>query len=189
MFARSVAIFFSGLTVAAAVHAQALPSATGGGLNIQVGAGVSIAEPDYGDKNVKGVSFFGNVDLPIGLGLDVEYHDTNIVTPLDLGESSFMGGLRYGHLTHRFYPYGKVLAGVGTLSFQQGYYVTSSSSTHGAYAFGGGLDYRLKRHIVIRPIDVEYQKWTYQPNGLTPLVFTFGVAYRFGTDVVTYRSR
>lgn len=180
MLFRRIALLIASFTAVSALHGQALPSATGGGLSIQVGAGVSIASPDYGDTKVKGITAFGNVDLPMGLGLDVEYHDVNIITPRDVGESSFMGGLRFGVAKGHFYPYVKALAGVGTLSFQQGYYVSSSSSSYGAYGVGGGLEFRAKKHLVVRIVDLEYQDWhSFPPNGLTPYIITFGVGYRF----------
>lgn len=49
-----------------------------------------------------------------------------------------------------------------------------------AYSLGGGLDYQASEHIIIRAIDVEYQKWpSFGRDGLTPIVFTFGAAYHF----------
>jgi len=180
MVFRRIALLIASFTVVSALHAQALPSATGGSLSIQVGAGVSIASPDYGDPKVKGITGFGNVDLPMGLGLDVEYHNVNIITPHDVGETSFMGGLRFGVAKGHFYPYVKALAGVGTLSFQKGYFASNSSTSYGAYGVGGGLEFRTRGHLMVRIVDLEYQDWhSFPPNGLTPYILTFGAGYRF----------
>jgi hypothetical protein len=181
MIFRRIALLFASCSVAVALHAQALPSATvDGGISYQVGLGASIGSPDYGDSTIKGITVFANADLHMGLGLDVEYHDLNIITPLDVGESSIMAGVRYGKDERHFYPYLKALAGVGTLSFQQGYYATNSSSSYGAYAFGGGLEYHPRGRWMVKIVDLEYQEWhSFPPNGLTPYVFTFGAGYRF----------
>lgn len=165
--------------VTSVMRGQALPTAISQA-TLQAGGGVSLAKPDYTDKSIEGFTLYGNLDLRFGLGLDLEYHDVNIITPNDLGESSFMGGLRYGHHFHRLYPYGKVDAGVATIHFQQGYFAANSSSTYGAIGLGGGLDYRLTDHFILRAIDVEYQRWhNFPQRGLSPVVATVGVAYRF----------
>lgn len=161
------------------MYGQALPTAVSQA-TLQAGGGVSLAKPDYTDKSIKGFTVFGNLDFHMGLGLDLEYHDVNILTPNDLGETSLMGGLRYGHHFHKLYPYGKLVAGIATIHFQQGYFAANSSSTYGAYGFGGGLEYRMTDHLILRAIDVEYQKWhNFPPSGLSPVVATVGVAYRF----------
>jgi hypothetical protein len=36
----------------------------------------------------------------------------------------------------------------------------------------------VKPYLVVRAVDFEYQRFNYQ-TGLTPIVFTFGAAYRF----------
>lgn len=161
------------------MHGQALPTAVSQA-TLQAGAGISFAKPDYTDKTITGLSVYANLDFHVGLGLDLEYHDVNILTPNDLGESSFMGGLRYGHHFHKLYPYGKLVAGVATIHSQQGYFAANSSSSYGAIGFGGGLEYRLSDHLNLRPIDIEYQRWhNFPPSGLSPIVATIGVAYRF----------
>ena len=47
------------------------------------------------------------------------------------------------------------------------------------FAVGGGLDYRILRHVNARA-DFEYQRWMgFPPNGLAPSLLTFGAAYHF----------
>jgi len=175
---RKLFLFFL-LALPAAVHAQALPTASQG-LRYQVGGTVSLAKPDYANKNVKGFTLFGDVDLTQHFGVELEYHDVNIITPYDVGETSLLFNVRYKYAKGKFHPYVKVGAGLGDLKFQEGYYfAASSSSSHGMFALGGGLDYAISRKISIRAIDFEYQKWSYQPHGLTPWVGSIGAAYNF----------
>jgi hypothetical protein len=78
---------------------------------------------------------------------------------------------------HRLTAYGKVLIGRATLTSSHNGTPLSSSS-YNAYAFGGGLEYRLTRKVNIRAMDVELQKWpSFYPNTLSPIAYTFGASY------------
>ncbi len=47
------------------------------------------------------------------------------------------------------------------------------------FAVGIGSNYSLRPSLNVR-IDYEYQRWNgFPPNGLSPEVFSFGVAYHF----------
>jgi hypothetical protein len=173
----STSIFLVGLTIQ--MSAQALPAAAKS-TRVQIGVGASFAKPDFTDAAIKGISLYGSVDFGRHLGIDGEVHDIKLFTPRDVGESSYLLGLRYGITEGRLYPYAKVLAGLGSFSFQKGYFPSNSASTHRMYALGGGLDFRANRNINIRVIDFEFQRWPgFGPHGLTPLVATFGLAYAF----------
>jgi hypothetical protein len=179
MLGRRIIVLLGSFMVTAALHAQALPAASRS-LSFEAGAGVSFANPDFTDPYIKGISIFGSADFRKGLGVDVEYHDTNIITPHDIGEQTFLGGLRYGVHKRKFYPYVKGLAGIGTFNFQQGYYNVASSKNYSVFALGGGIEYHASERISIRLIDMEYQEWTtFSPSNLTPIVYTIGAAYRF----------
>jgi hypothetical protein len=178
MLARRIATLLAALIIAATVHGQALPAATRG-LSVQAGLGYSFASPDYSDKYTQGISAYADADFAHGLGVEIEYHAPIIITPRDIGETSFLGGVRYSYHKRRFIPYGKLMAGLGTFHYYQGYNAANSSQSYGMYAFGGGLDYRATEHITIRAIDAEYQIWPgFPPNGLSPIVYTIGAAYR-----------
>jgi hypothetical protein len=179
MFGRRIVLVLAGFLFPVALHAQALPAASRG-LSFEVGGGVSLASPDYSDQYIKGVSLFATADFSKGLGIDIEVHDTDIITPHDLGEKSYLAGIRYGRHFKKFYPYGKGLLGIGTFSFHQGYFPAESSKNYSQFALGGGLEYRATEHITIRAIDAEFQTWTtFSPNNLSPIVYTVGAAYRF----------
>ena len=179
MLIRRIAFLLVSAVITATCHAQALPAATRS-LSFEAGGGISIASPDYSFGTIKGFSVFGAADLRSGIGIDVEYHDTNLFTPHDIGEKTFLVGLRYGRHERRFYPYIKGLAGEGTFTFQQGYYPATTSSNYTVFAFGGGLEYRASQRIMLRLVDAEYQDWTtFSPSNLTPIVYTFGAAYHY----------
>lgn len=47
-------------------------------------------------------------------------------------------------------------------------------------SFGGRVDIQATQHSNVRAGYFEYQQWPgYQPNGLTPRVWSFGAAYGF----------
>lgn len=159
-------------------HAQAIPTASRAGA-LQLGAGWSVANPDYGPSKTQGISIFGDLDLTRHLGIEGDIHRASTITPTDIGVDSYLLGPRYIVRHGRFKPYAKALFGLGRFKYQ---YDTSphTAYTYKMFAFGGGLDIRTTRHVTVRAIDFEYQRWPgYPPNGLTPIVYTFGAAYAF----------
>jgi hypothetical protein len=169
-----------GSSVSIALHAQAIPAAERVAV-VQVGAGLSIVQPDYNPGTLKGYSIYGDFDFTPHIGIEGDIHMANVITPSDIGESSFLLGPRFVFHRGRFHPYGKALLGLGVFTFEPVYFNSkSSSSTHKIYAFGGGLDIHVKRRLNVRAFDLEYQRWPgFSPNGLTPIVITIGAAYNF----------
>jgi opacity protein-like surface antigen len=160
-------------------HAQALPTALAKG-NLQIGAGIGYAFPDYAPKNIKGVSAFADYDFSMHFGVEADIHYISLITPTDLGENTFVVGPRYVYRKSRFAPYAKVVFGRGDLAIQESF--TNPGKYSGNYfmfGIGGGLDIQATHHIVIRALDVEYQRWPNLGNGLSPTVVTIGAAYRF----------
>jgi hypothetical protein len=160
-------------------HAQAMPTATAHG-NLQAGGGLSLGMPDYGERNIGGATAFADFDFTPHIGVEADIHYVALVTPSDLAENSYEIGPRYVYRRGRFAPYGKVLIGLGSLVIQEsqdnpGKY----DGTYFMYSFGGGLDIQVSKHIIVRAIDAEVQRWPGLGNGLTPYVFTVGAAYRF----------
>lgn len=163
-----------------ALHGQASPTAERLAL-IQIGGGLNIVSPDYNPGTIKGYSVYGSFDFSRHFGIEGDVHRATVITPTDIAESSYLLGPRFVITRGRFHPYGKALLGLGTFTFQPVYVnSSSSSSTHKIYAFGGGLDINVKRHLNVRAIDVEYQGWpSFGASGLTPLGITVGAAYKF----------
>lgn len=169
--------FASLLSVCSIGHSQALPTATGHG-QLQVGAGWSIASPDYAQKKIQGISGWADFDVTQRIGLEGEFHYLSLETPSDIGENSYLVGPRFIFRRSRFNFYGKGMLGVGDLVVQEAQdNVGHPGGTNFAFAVGGGVDVAVKRHIYVRPVDFEYQRWSYQ-TGLTPWVLTFGAGYR-----------
>jgi opacity protein-like surface antigen len=170
--------FFAGiLFVTSPGNSQALPTAVSHGA-LQAGGGWSYAHPDYGQKSIQGVSAFVDFDFLPHFGAEAEFHYISLITPTDLGENSVFIGPRYIYHKGRFAPYAKVLFGIGDIAIQEVQdNPQGGAGKYFAYGAGGGIDYRVTRHLVARG-DFEYQHWSYL-TGLTPTVFTVGAAYRF----------
>lgn len=160
-------------------HAQA-PAAASGGISYQAGVGATLTIPDYGTKVLTGITVYGDVDLA-HLGIEFNWHDTDLGTPEDRGEASYVGGVRWRFSPiHRFRPYVKVMVGLGTFTYYYPFYGTSTSYTFKIADFGGGVEYPLPHHLNWRVFDAEYQIWPhFGSDGLSPVVMTTGVAYRF----------
>jgi hypothetical protein len=175
----TISFFAFLLSQTSSAAAQALPTATGHGA-LQVGAGWTFVNPDYGHKNIQGFTGFVDFDLFSHLGVEGTVHAVNLITPEDLAEDTYLIGPRYVIHKGRFAPYAKALAGVGDLVIQESQDNPGRfSGTYFAFAIGAGLDIDVRRHIVIRAIDVEYQRWPGLGNGLSPFAYTVGAAYRF----------
>jgi hypothetical protein len=168
------------LTASVALHAQATPTAERVAF-LQVGAGLNIVRPDYNPGTIYGYSIYGDFDFTSHVGIEGDIHIGNVITPSDIGESSFLLGPRFVLHRGRFHPYAKALLGLGIFTFEPVYVnSSSSSSTHKMYAFGGGLDVSVKRRLNVRAFDLEYQRWPgFDSNGLTPIAMTVGAAYNF----------
>jgi opacity protein-like surface antigen len=119
-----------------------------------------------------------------GLGIEGEgrhlaYGNTG-TDPLlreDTGEAGVIYTWRH---YHNFHPYGKVLAGFGSIDFNGTYPGCPMDCNHDTRTFyspGGGAEYHLMGALWIRG-DYEYEFWSnfghtiLEPNG-----FTVGVAY------------
>jgi hypothetical protein len=166
------------LGIANAAHPQARSTAESLAA-VQIGAGWTIANPDYGQRNVQGFSIFGDIDFRHHLGIEGDIHRASMITPTRIGVDSYLLGPRYVYHYKRFSPSAKVLFGVGRFKYK---FENSPQTayTYKIYALGGGLDIRATRRIVVRAVDFEYQKWPgYPPTGLTPFNFSCGAAYAF----------
>jgi hypothetical protein len=174
------ALLILALSADIALNAQASPTATRAAF-IQAGVGLSAFQPDYNPGTIKGYSIYGTFDFTSHIGLEGDIHIVNVITPGDIAQNSYLVGPRFVIARGRFHPYAKALVGIGVFTFQPVYISsTSSSSSHKMYAFGGGLDVRLKRHWNVRAIDFEYQRWPgVDANGITPYGITVGTAYVF----------
>jgi hypothetical protein len=149
-------------------------------ITLQAGVGFTVANPDYSQSHSRGISAFVMADLPRNWGIEFDYHNADIVSPSDVGEISYLAGVRYRFPHHRMQPYVKGMIGVGQVKFDQGFFPTNQTVTNTVIGFGGGFEYMASRRIVVRAVDFEFQKWpNFTPHTLSPWVFTSGIAYKF----------
>lgn len=171
--------------------AQAMPTASGMG-KTQVGAAFSYAIPDFwvqpsiGDpkyqfQSIGGVTGYGDYDFMPHLGVEGEFHCLCLITSLDRAELTYLVGPRVMLPYGRFILFGKAMGGIRDLYIQeQQDNMGLQSGSNIGYSIGGGLDIIYNQKIVIRAFDYESQSWPgYGTSGISPSVFTFGVAYRF----------
>jgi len=159
-------------------HAQANPTATQLS-HIQIGGGFSYARTDYGQRGDKGLTIYGDYDIGVHWGAEANFHYTSIATPNNISENSFTIGPRFILRKYHFLLYGKGVIGLGHIDAP----LTpvnrlAANETDFLIGGGGGLEYLIGRHIMLRPVDVEYQRWSFK-TGLSPLVLTAGAAYHF----------
>jgi hypothetical protein len=165
-------------------HAQAIPTASRSG-SIQLGAGYSFANPDYGQRKIQGYTIYGSWDFTRHWGIEGNIHRIDVITPTDIAEDSYLLGPRYVFRFSRFSrfkPYAKGQLGFGRFKtdFDKDSLKPNSAYTYKIYSLGGGLDIRATPHINVRAVDFEYQGWPgFSSSGLSPYVFTFGAAYTF----------
>lgn len=160
------------------LSAQAVPTATRN--NLAVGIAYQNIDPDYGPSRASGVGIFGNYDFSKHAGVTAEINMQTAFSSVVYLEHTYLVGLRGMYDRGRYEAYGKFLIGGASASNNSSNPNLLNVGSYPLVALGGGLDVRMQHHITIRAIDYEDQKWLdYHPNGLTPHLLSFGVAYRF----------
>jgi len=133
--------------------AQAMPTATGPGGYIEVGAGASLYQFEYGDRKLGGIAAWADVNPTWRYGLEGEVRELRFHTDEQVNETTFLGGPRISVLPGPVRPYVKLLVGAGHYNLPFGF----AQGTFFTYAPGAGLDYILGDVVSIRVIDFEYQ--------------------------------
>jgi len=182
-------LFFALLVSAVSpLFAQVVPAAKqGGSVPLLVGVGFSNYSMDWGPgRRMNGITAW--VDLfPLpgvvkDLGIAVEGRDLNYMRPVpNLREDTGQFGAiySYSHFS-KVHPYGKFLAGIGSMDFPAfpgvPYY---HHDTFLVTTPGGGVDIQAYQHIWVRA-DYEYQMWHNALGGTsTPNGFTIGAQWDF----------
>ncbi|HEY8996706.1 MAG TPA: outer membrane beta-barrel protein [Edaphobacter sp.] len=175
---KQIAITLALLVTPAGLLAQAKPTASRAG-DLQIGGGFSNANSDYLPNRINGGTVYFDFDFYHNLGLEGEFRFLKD-GPSGIYEKTYQVGGRYSKTYRdRFQPYAKVMYGRGVFNFAENK-ITYANLAYNMVVFGGGLDYHLLRNVNVRG-DFEYQKWMgFQPDGLTPTIFTIGAAYHFG---------
>jgi opacity protein-like surface antigen len=177
----SFALAAAPLLLPSALHAQATAAATRGGV-AQVGVAYTTSnEDEYVGKYLQGMTLYGTFDLNNHLGLEADAHLVSLIKSYyGFTEQSYDVGIRYVRHYGRFSPYAKGLVGLGH-SYAPNPNQIVGGNTPGTYmlfGLGGGVDYGISDKINARA-DFEYQRWpNFPPHGLTPPLFSVGIAYR-----------
>jgi hypothetical protein len=166
------------LSLATLAHGQAVPTASRGG-SISAGIGGVVTNPDYGQSNIEGLTFWSDFDFLYHYGVEGEIH-YYVRTPSDISEDTYMVGPRALYRYKKIDAYAKLMFGLGRFGTQSGSFANPQTGSYFTYAPGVGVDWHVTRHINIRAIDFEIQKWPgFGAHGLTPLVGSAGVSYVF----------
>jgi hypothetical protein len=212
MIFKRTAAALAALVVGAAfpVAAQVVPAAQAGGLPLVAGGGGSRFNMDCGPFVLGSTCYMNGITLWVdwnltglpgprllrGLSVEAEGRDLNFGRPAllsnaavgdsgsNLREDTALGGVVYHWRRYRVVrPYGKALAGLGSLDFpplpaSPAWYRHDNRTIT---AFGAGADVHAWRAVWIRA-DWEYQFWPNlfgSPHALTPTGITLGALYDF----------
>lgn len=173
-------VAFLGFVFAAgicSVQAQVAPSAVGRQLTVTAGGEASSYQPDYANTGVAahtqhlyGVSAYVDAEFTRWIQIEAEGRWLHWNQQYGVSENTYMIGPRVPILDyHGFTPYGKFLIGWGS-----GPFLTGRTT---AWAYGGGVDYRLSQKFTLRCFDFEYQDWWVTPT-LHPYGGSVGLSYR-----------
>jgi hypothetical protein len=173
---------------------QALPVATRAG-DLQVGGGFTYGTSDYATDHVRGITFYSSFDFRKHFGAEVDFHQLKDPNSTTLYERSYEIGGRYIRRYDVFTPYAKLLYGRGVYNFPPNpppapQSVPAGNLAYNMFAGAAGVDIAVRPRINVRA-ELEYQRWLGGlglPNGLTPLLFTFGAAYHFSPGTPTRLS-
>ena len=177
---RSIVVLSSFLLAAIAVsaHGQVAPSASGRELRLYGGGEVSFFQPDYAGQGVAqsspqklvGIGAYVDADFSRWVQIEAEGRWLHWNEYANIDENTYMIGPRVPVGTFKnFTPYGKFLFGWASADFLTGRAM--------AWAYGGGVDYRLSRKLSARLFDFEYQQWRVTPT-IHPYGASFGLSYR-----------
>ncbi|MGB8261580.1 MAG: outer membrane beta-barrel protein [Terracidiphilus sp.] len=195
---------------AQAVRGQVVPSATGRAVSLTVGGIGSLFQPDYlgGFKaestgnslryGIDGIGVFADVRFTRWIQLEAEArwlefnkNAAQSEAATEVGEDTYLAGPRVRlHRFGRFTPYAKGLFGFGRTSLNpaltaQPGFPNGFKGNFGSFAmaFGGGVDYRMTKHISVRLADFELQQWMMNfkvlstpPRSYSPTPHPYGVS-------------
>lgn len=157
-----------------ALIGQAGPTATRRA-DLQIGVGFVGDNSDYDPQLLKGIGFYTTLDLTDHLGGEFSIHQANSSVGDNLYERTYELGPRYYRTYGRYAPYAKAMYGRGVFNFPS----NVANLAYNIFSFGAGVDVKLLDYLNVR-LDYEYQNWmSFPPQGLTPQLYTIGVAYHF----------
>lgn len=163
LFSSTLLIFC--LAVAAAAHAQSMPSGWEDGFTLSAGGTASGYNLGYGDHKIAGPAVFVDADTRHRVGVEGEARWLVIPQTTSVHNTTWLVGARYSlfNFRERWYPYAKGMVGFTQFNFPYSF----AKGDYLVIAPGGGVDYRLSHRLRIRVIDAEYQIWPQFTYGST----------------------
>ena len=159
---------------ASALYSQALPTASRTA-DVQIGAGYSIARPDYVQQTFPGFAAYADFDFRPHIGIEGEFHQVYSTNGDQSYERTYAIGGRYFRTYGALVPYVKAMVGRGDFNYPFG----QTELGYNLFAAGVGADFKLGPWLRVRG-EYEFQKWSSFPNGgFTPQIVTIGAAYHF----------
>jgi opacity protein-like surface antigen len=164
--------------VAVPIRAQVMPSAYARQPKLVAGGFGSVFQPDYAGNGFAqgspqpliGIGAFFDYRISRFVGVEGEGNWLRFNKYNGIDETTYMIGPKvHIHDFGRFSPYGKFLIGMGGGSFLNGHTTV--------LAYGGGVDYDLSSHWMVRAGDFEFQQWLLTPQ-LHPYGASVGIAYK-----------
>jgi hypothetical protein len=152
--------------------------------DLQIGGLFNLASPDYGLHRIQGFGAYATVDFRYHWGVEASFRQLNGPKGKEnIQEQTYEIGPRYVLHFDRWAPYAKLMIGRGVFQFPPDpRHPTDGPIANLAYTLWGpgiGTDYHLTNSINLKA-DYEVQQWhSFPPNGLSPRVFSFGIAYHF----------
>jgi hypothetical protein len=157
-------------------NAQALPTATGPGTYIQVGAQISSFQIDYGQRYLSGVAGFVDANVYARYGVEAEARTLRINQDEGVHETTYLVGPRVSILTRQVRPYVKFLVGRAEFSYP----FHDATGSYFVLAPGAGIDWHVGHsRLNIRVIDVEVQNWPgFSFGPISPYGISSGLAVK-----------
>lgn len=164
------------LTSARLAPAQAMEAAQRGG-EFAPFVQTTLLSPDWGPtSNVGytiGVDYTRFIRSIVQPSLEVRMTSANGST---VGERSYIGGLKLQTTIHGIHPYFTLLGGEGRITFTNPTNSYVGDNTF-IYSLGGGAIIPIHSQLDLR-LDFTHQQWNIDPQTLTPVTLSVGVAYR-----------
>jgi hypothetical protein len=156
--------------------AQALPTATGPGSEIQVGVQLSGYHINYGERYIGGGAIYANTNLNARYGIEAEARTFRLHEDEGIHDTTYLIGPRFSPMRGELRPYAKLLLGRGEFSYP----FTYATGSYFVIAPGFGVDWNVHNGpLTVRVIDVEIQDWAgFSFGPLKPVGLSTGISWR-----------
>jgi len=175
LWLAAVAALSMALGYSMSAEAQAVAAGRGPGPHVMAGGGLSIFQSDYGQRQLGGVTLWGDANISHRWGIEGEARWLRLHNdPNGSNQSTYLAGPRFNLMTRSVRPYAKGLVGIGHFKFPFGY----ANGTYFVAAPGGGVEWHHKR-FAVKVVDVEYQMWPqFSYGAIHPYGISTGITFR-----------